>query len=235
MRILRTTLFLLAAWIAMCTSAPAEDVKIDVARLHVEAGATAYYMVFGEWPKSWQDVVRSGIVQASLTTIYGLPCNPDGTSIRAVNEPHYLPGKDGTPPSIGEYFDLEGGPTMQIDRLTVPNLLSNILNTNRLGDRWNGDKRVLCQLATANMMNRSMPLFVLKYKRQPNSWSDLLGSGLKPIDGKSINPVTGKPYRGDGSPNDLRFQQNDDEDGNLASTNIWVIGPDGEVLFPMVY
>jgi hypothetical protein len=40
----------------------------------------------------------------------------------------------------------------------------------------------------------------------PGSWEELLNSGWTPIDKHSINPVTGKPFAGDGRAGDVYYE-----------------------------
>ncbi len=164
----------------------------------------------------------------------GRVCDPDATAVNALHEPHYLPSSTGVP-SVSEYFDSPSGPKHQIEKLSVAPLLTNMLGKVEGNSLILKDVKRLCQLAAANMMRRNIMFFEMAHGRHPANWIEMVNSGFMPIDAKSMNPVTGELYKGDGSPNDLLFKQARDAKGKVVGTSIWVIGPDGEILYPMSF
>jgi hypothetical protein len=84
-----------------------------------------------------------------------------------------------------------------------PGYPADLWKASRLAELGQDSKRYQ-QLSVRRVYQLSAELY-LKIHGRYCDWNTLQSSGLTPHAPGTINPLTGKPWRGDGSPNDLYF------------------------------
>ena len=72
-------------------------------------------------------------------------------------------------------------------------------------DWLKGNKERQLQLAICALIREGASMFYLAHGRAPESYAELVESGLSPLAPGTLNPLTGKPYAGLGEPNDFTF------------------------------
>jgi len=76
-------------------------------------------------------------------------------------------------------------------------------------------------------MRQGISNFQAVHGRIPRDWDELVDSGLGPIDRQSLNPVTLKPFAGDGSPDDLIYVVTGDAARGRQSWLLRAVDKDG--------
>jgi hypothetical protein len=94
------------------------------------------------------------------------------------------------------------------------------------------DSNLMTQFAILHAMSFTMLQYEDIHGMFPMNLGDLLRSGLGPIDSRSINPVTGKPFLVDGSAGDIRFAyvRSADSASGEAGISLMHVNKDGSTL-----
>ncbi|MCB1218102.1 hypothetical protein KDL44_11960 [bacterium] len=177
----------------------------------IEHAVDRYYRAFGELPADWQAVVDSGVYSHALIGPAGETLDPDDGQLD-------FPG-DAYLKRSGNFFALvslspDGSQTRRILRAgeTYVQQFERIRLTRRLVPehdrrlrRYENEPAKLLQFAQIGQLNEAITDFHGYFGRYPDSMDELFASGFCPLADAALNPVTGEPYRYDGSPGDLRL------------------------------
>jgi hypothetical protein len=190
----------------------------DVAPYQVQVGVLAYYRVHERWPATWADVVASQIWQVPLLGLNNEVIDPDDKQFQFWGDVHYDSTK--VPPRImvleapgttpqHRSITLEKPQTYRevfawIDSLPKSNTQVGSFKATSMLE----DKNLLTQFAILHAMHFTIAQYRDIHGMLPMNLGELAKSGLGPINSKSINPVTGRAFVGDGSPGDIVFKYN---------------------------
>jgi hypothetical protein len=221
------TLFLFCILTA-AEAAAAEPINngLDVGRFYVEYGAMAYHYAFGSWPTKWSQVRDAGIVQVPIISAYGGEVDPDDGTLDFVGDFFYTWTGSGLPSITARY---EPNPEPVTSPLSDPSQWSSKF----LSDSGTASSAELIQLQRVqSLVTTGIMFFTHIEGRVPQSWSEFIDSGLTPIDSASINPLTGRPYAGDGLPGDYLFKTRKNESGIVDAVSIAWVSLSGQVFDP---
>lgn len=189
-----------------------------------------YYMVYGRWPGSWEDVRTAGLCLTETRTPAGRPVDPDDGSLDFDDDFIFQPPLDGKPPHL--VLRLDASESGIIDQavptpLTYSDVLGRLEEGNPGYDLVNSylsDPARLTQWAIAGQLTHRIQTFRYLKGRFPKTLDEFLASGMAVVDTTSINPLTGRTYAGDGSANDFYYEYIDDE----VTPTIHPMDADGE-------
>jgi hypothetical protein len=191
---------------------PDRGIAVDVARHQLQLGMQYYYMVYGYWPASWQDVVRAKLIQVPLVGFQGQIIDPDDQSLDFEGDCYYdVSTATSQQVQLLQLLDISG---MYIDHIVIPHFttyeeLFMDLENYKLPP---AEIAVMRQLnfkqyfAIIGISRSGLDLYYRVYGHYPSTWMDFLNSGLAPINRESINPMTGNPFYGDGRAGDLYYE-----------------------------
>jgi hypothetical protein len=181
----------------------------NVALTEVQNGVTAFYQIHERWPTSWQEVTSSGLWNVPLRGYDNSFIDPDDRRCNSFGDLYYDGGSN--PPKIHFWHVATGGNLIETVTLTAPETLHQRLltiearfsDTSILTALGDGRRPIVYGIETE--IRRALPLYKDLYGNCPMTFADLLKSGLAPINESSVNPLTGKPYKGDGGANDFKY------------------------------
>lgn len=206
-------------------SAAAKPVKIDpayAARFQSQRGdymlpavtwlamaPQAYYRVYGVWPETWQALRASGLMQVDLLSPEGYVIDPDDAKWDGVYDTRYVYRGPKQAPLLVTKPDgkLEKSEEIGLPAWTIQQYLTEQgqLDGQDYSFLSREEGRVKL-IALRAMLAEAIRLFGEQYGRLPSGMDELLQSGLAPLDAASLNPLTGAPFKGDGSANDYRYE-----------------------------
>jgi hypothetical protein len=166
----------------------------------VQVALQYFYKVYGRWPSSWSEVRNSKLFQRDLKSLNKrrMLIDPDDGRLDFLNDIVYLPG---TAPQV---LVTLGGRKQKLP-LTPPTTYKYSLPT---------IEKAAAGFRAQGFLSNEARLIRLGILGQLNTLTDANGANLpnlesmlkhpsSPIDKKSVNPVTGSPFKFDGSPNDI--------------------------------
>jgi hypothetical protein len=176
-----------------------------------------YYTVYGVYPETWSDVRQSGICQVELTrdgdNIFSLDNELNGSW----DAQYVYAGAQSPPTLVSNSSDgpislsLAGTSASTWDEVATKQLaLATSEESSARSRRILADKRVQRLLALKGMVGESIHLYIEVHGQPPQSWQNLLDSGLCAIDADSVNPVTGGMFEGNGGRNDFLYEYTDE-------------------------
>ena len=208
----------------------ANDSHFYVGMQSVKLGVFYFHKVFERWPDSWQEVKDSGIFQADIPGFDMQPLDPDNPELTEYGQIYYEPASDAdsnpvihTAVYIGG-FKIRSEPAngyMPVYRIQFRDYdadLTDKMETEFRYSKYMDDEDQLKQFAILGIMFSNINLFRTIKGRLPNTMQEFMASGMSPVDENSINPVTGQPFRFDGSVGDVLYKITDD--GNFILRHI---------------
>jgi hypothetical protein len=189
-----------------------------VALRQVQDAVLSYYKVFARWPDNWQAVRDAGIFQVTLRGFDMSELDPDEQAITGTGDVYYEFNRNANRATV--YAGLISGGTFTIKsfQLMPPDsYLSTFQQFDKLGAEAGYEGPTLSslyaqredklrQFAILSQMEVSLRNFRDVRGDYPHTIAQFLNSGLGPIDGNSINPVTGQKFRFDGSADDVFYR-----------------------------
>lgn len=181
----------------------------NVALHQVQTGVTLFYQVYERWPSSWREVTSSGLWQTPLRGYDNSTVDPDDGQVNGFGDLYYNPQQD--PPRI-HFWHFAAGNGIETVILSKPQTLRNRLNEldAHYGDTSVssslGEERRLILYGVTEGIRRTLPIYRDLKGNYPMSFSELLQSGLFPIDRRSVNPLTGAAFTGNGAANDILYR-----------------------------
>ena len=178
----------------------------------VEAPAV-YYRVHGEWPKSWAAIVEAGLFMAPLRLFEGNIIDPDDGTDDFVGDMAYVYQGEQTKPLIVDASTMTPQQPNLSEVRDPGRTYAEYYEQQACGE-WPepypgilDDPDVLKLIAIREMLIReSVWMFVRAHGRLPRTWREFISSDLTPITERSVNPVTGDLFAGDGRPGDFLFE-----------------------------
>lgn len=179
----------------------------------------ADYRLRGHWPERWADVVAEGIFQTRLTSPDGSVIEPDDGHLDFMYDLVYEPSEDlqgvahcwfafDDEGLVTKRTDLEPGQTYA-DYFEISEQVIRQAGDDPPVERYQdylGDDNMLRLFAILHCLNRgSVWIYTNLVGGYPPSAEALIDSGYSCVDMNSINPVTGLPFRFDGSPGDIGY------------------------------
>jgi hypothetical protein len=188
----------------------------DVARHWASTGPSLYYKAYGKWPAAWSEIVKAGIITAPLLNVHGKPISPDDDSFDFESDLHYVyKGEQMRPVIAISSSSMRAKSGVEFDTLERPDTYAERFGTPPHG--WTAEENsTFVELAKQKHRYQQIAVFEAHvigstmyrqiHGRSPASWQELQESGLSPLAPGTINPLTGKRWAGDGSPNDILFR-----------------------------
>lgn len=184
----------------------------------VKLGVFYFHKVYERWPTSWQEVRDSGIFQAEIPGFDLLPLNPDNPDLTDFGQVYYeAPSSPGSNPVV-HTVDYMGGfhirhepangyMTSYADsfRDYDVNLIEQTHSDFRYSD-YLRDTNKLKLFAILGIITQNISLYQSVKGGLPADMQDFMSSGFSPVDANSINPVTDRPFRFDGSVGDASYE-----------------------------
>lgn len=185
---------------------------ISVANAMLASAARYYYRAYGEFPATWQDLRQSGLQDAPLVGFQMQAIDPGDASLDFPGDV-YFENRDGA--GILHSMELNGEASEIL--LGIPqsyaeqfSKLSEMLPMTEVQARrfreYAADEKQLLQFAMLGSISRSLMIYPDVHGSAPATLDEYMNSGLCPITPSTINPVTGVPFRFDGSPGDITFR-----------------------------
>jgi hypothetical protein len=182
----------------------------EMAAHWIQHGAMYYRAEHGIWPESWRAVIDDGLFQATLYSPFGDVIDPDDGSIDhpcdAVYNQNGLDAKVLKNvvlrvPSRIETVDIFPMESYE----SVFSALSVSKPETNPGEILD-DPRHLKLCAMAGMLRVSLEDFYTLRDRYPATLHELTHSGIGCFGSDSLNPLTGKPFEGNGRPLDFLYE-----------------------------
>ncbi|MCB1221002.1 MAG: hypothetical protein H7A35_08295 [Planctomycetales bacterium] len=198
----------------------------------IEHAVNRYYRVFGEMPGDWASLVASGIYPHQLTGPEGQVVDPDDGQLDFPGDA-YLQGSANFFTLVSENRDGSENRRILVQGETYVNQFKRIrLSRHLLPEHdarlksYESNMDKLVQFAQVGLLNQAIQDYHGVFGMYPDTMEDLFSTGFTPINPDTPNPVTGVPYKFDGSPGDLRLNAAQqfsavlhvDEDGMLSTT-----------------
>ena len=197
-----------------------------VASSEVQAAVAAYQKVFGRMPDSWREVRESGLFDKPLHAFDMQEIDPDDSSIDFRGD-LYLDfqtlREESTAALLLSLWAPQGN---EISRTRIEktepyeftfNAIRNYLHPDEYGlsvlDAWQADEAQRIQFGQIHMLMRGLWDYKDIRGEYPQDLQQLVAAGLGPLTAGSLNPVTGEPYRFDGSPGDILYERSADGTG----------------------
>ncbi len=183
----------------------------------VRTGVQQFYRINGRWPTAWLEVTNQGLFDCNLVNLNNDPVNPDATRINTYGDVIYFTSNNDNDPFIiySDYangphqrtFDIPKPPTFEEEAKIAAELQEEHGNapSAKLLIAEVAKPEVKLQHALEAMISQGIELFVLQFNRFPDSLAELFESGIGPFTPESINPLTGQPFKGDGSAWDFTY------------------------------
>jgi hypothetical protein len=213
---------------------------LQFASYWVKNGAQQYYRLNGRWPDSWHEVVEAGLFDAIMVNLQNQPIDPDATEIKNYGDVRYLPAQGSGDPQLVLAFYNDGMRT-KFYAIPRPQTLAEqaadaAQQLNAKGDTQSASQltqamasdQVKQQHALSVMLQRGVEMYAVAFNHYPDSIAELLGSGIGPFTPGSINPLTGQPFKGDGSPLDFSYYATPATDDRPAAFYLNHVNADGQ-------
>jgi hypothetical protein len=182
--------------------------QISVAQVQLQTGVQVYYRTFGRWPSSWSEVMASGIWQKPLVGPQGQAINPDDGKIDVAGDT-LLDTSDGYPRLVLQQNGMFQNSVAYKNRgKTTADLLSELdaYYPDANLSSWVTDTNRMKQFGVLGSMRRMISHYKYVFGDHPKTIDEFIASGFSPVDRSSINPVTGQPFKFDGSANDIYWK-----------------------------
>jgi hypothetical protein len=182
----------------------------DVAFVQVQRGVKAFYKVYERWPASWKEVAESRIYQAPLYGPQFQVIDPDDKRADFYMDIVYQPGAT---PKVYTF----AGSKHYISNVKAPEPYSGCLPRfagyfpEFDSNYYLADQRRLKMLAIVFLLDLALADYYDAHGRVPETLEQLFSSGFSPINETSVNPLTGRRFRFDGSANDFRVERKGDQ------------------------
>src|SRR5690606_2646904 len=186
-----------------------KEITVRLADALVSNGARCYYRANGRFPDNWDEVVASGIGSKYLVGYQLEKINPDDPTLNFPGDVYYENNR-GT--AFVHCMSLDG--SQERIRLQIPstyeatlllmqdNLELTVDQKSRVSEIIS-DEYQLQQFAILGSFSRSVELFRTIHDRYPADLQEFLNCGFSPVTDTTINPVTGVPFKFDGSAGDV--------------------------------
>ncbi len=206
---------------------PVSGKTIDLSHSWIQIGTMQYRAVHGRFPEHWSEVIKEGLVQAPLLTLDGKPIDPDDGRIDYPGDMIYLLGNDGE--AVLRHSVLLGGQGKITDfkifaKPSYLKILGSPVAPEHAGDlASNQQAQRLRMMGFAGVYRLAAEDYRSIYDRYPKSFEELADSGVCPLPTGSINPISGRPFKGQGADWDVLF--------DLSTTGeLWItpVFADGE-------
>ncbi len=195
-----------------------------------------YYRLRGEWPRSWEEVRASELVQADLFGPQGELLSPDDGRLDFPGDVIYIAPSEADPAALMSALPLEAGLPAYNNTLQPPQTFAELLQQLPADQRSAlPDLQIEAQwklFSLAALLRIGMEDFFSSHGRLPDSLAELLASGQTTIDTSSINPVTGRPFAGDAQAGDFVFELVESKRPKSVSYRLLPVAPDGK---PILY
>jgi hypothetical protein len=179
--------------------------------LYFSQGISAYCRAFGEFPESWDRVVDAGLVQIEMTSFDGTPVDPDDGVMNFPGDYYYMPPTENDGPRIA-FMDANTESQIKVLDIYPPITYEEYFSVLSLSDGETAtlhsalsDDRQVAVFAIVGLCRTGLQHYKHKYGEFPRSWQEFINSGFAPVDNHSVNPLTGRPFAGDGSNGDLLY------------------------------
>ena len=199
-----------------------------VAMSDVQSAVAAYQRVYGNMPTSWQEIKGCGLFDKDLVAYNMQVIDPDDKKIDFKGDV-YL-DVDTLSDTSGDLlmFSMWGLAGNRISRMKLEyypgyaELFANIKqdpdldaeNSNIL-DAWLENEDQLIQFGHLHMIGKLLSDYRDIHGEYPEHLSEMVSAGIGPLTMSSINPVTGVPYRYDGSRGDISYSRTIDGTGYM--------------------
>jgi hypothetical protein len=184
----------------------------------VKLGLFYFHKVYERWPSSWQEVRDSGIFQAEIPGFDLMPLNPDNSEITDYGQVYYSPPSNPESNPVVMTAEYLNGFHIRVE--PANGYMKTYAVSFRDYDEHNADKpgreaiyssylndeNLLKLFAILGIMTQNIGLFQNVNGHLPVDMQEFMASGFSPVDANSINPVTGQPFRFDGSVGDASYE-----------------------------
>ncbi|MEZ5338977.1 MAG: hypothetical protein R3F46_12025 [bacterium] len=192
------------------------EITVRLADALVSTGARCFYRAYGRFPDNWDEVVASGIGSTSLMGYQLEMINPDDPTLNFPGDVYYENNR-GT--AFVHCMSLDG--SQERIRLQIPSTyeatLLQMQDSMALTDDQRSrvlqiisDENQLQQFAILGSFSRSIELFRTIHDRYPSDLQEFLSYGFSPVADTTLNPVTGVPFKFDGSAGDIFLEFHSD-------------------------
>jgi hypothetical protein len=179
------------------------------AQAGARAGITAFHKVYERWPISWAEVVESGIWQTPLRSYDGAIVNPDDLRNDFAGDVYYDVSGD-HPKLVFAETHTPDGPESMVHEFSVGGTYSGQFA--KMGGEFSTvanylqDEKRMVQFGILSAARSMLIYHKSVFGDYPKSMEEFRTSGLSPVDSRSVNPVTGRTFKFDGSANDVYFK-----------------------------
>jgi hypothetical protein len=178
--------------------------KRNIAQAQADIAIKQFYRVYERWPNNWQEVKDSLIFQSDLIGRQMQVIDPDDGNVDFKWDVVY---EGGSSPRIHTLLGDGKVKTYVLQRPdTYREWLPNVQKQHPTFDAnyYLSDKKRLAMVSImVQLQAYSFTEYFDHHKEWPKSVSAVLAEGYSPIKAGSTNPLTGKPFKFDGSANDI--------------------------------
>jgi hypothetical protein len=170
-----------------------------------------YYRIYEEWPETWSDVEDAGLCQVSIfAPDDGTVIDPDDGTWSFPGDIAYVYTGKNTRPVIKSVGAADGTVITTREVSDYMQSYAEWFQNNTIDPtKYEGYAErtdLLTMFAIKHIIIRALGPYSIVHGHVPETWEDLLASGMMPIDENAINPLTGGPFYGDGRPNDFIYK-----------------------------
>jgi hypothetical protein len=192
----------------------------NVADSQVRNAIDAFQLVYGRNPGSWAEVVDSGLFDNELRGFQMEAIDPDDASIDFVSDLYIDAGTqldhDGNILLL-DYWNRNtvdvGGPVIEKGvsyKSRIADTLTYAGDQSELIETWLKNEPQLIQFGHVHQLLAALTVYQWVNGKYPKTLTELIETGVGPLNAGSINPMTGQPYKFDGSRGDLLYQLTDE-------------------------
>ena len=192
-----------------------EEMIISIADTQVAQGARCFYKAYGRFPQSWAEVEEQGISSSNLLGYRMQPIDPDDSQLEFSGDVHY---EFNAGQAIVHTMDLHGEVndlSLQVPG-TYTSRFEDFIASGKLSEEqverfhdYAANEAQLLQFAILGNISRSIRIYQDVHGSPPDSLTQFFASGISPVNENTINPLTGQPFRYDGSAGDVRIEFTD--------------------------
>lgn len=191
----------------------------NVADSQIRNAIDAFQLVYGRNPASWAEIVDCGLFDNELRGFQMEAIDPDDANIDFVGD-LYIDAEtqldhDGNILLL-DYWNRStidvGGPVIEPGasyESRIADTLTYAGDQRELIDAWLANEQQLIQFGHVHQLLAALTVYQWVYGKYPKTLMELIETGVGPLHADSINPMTGLPYRFDGSRGDLLYQLTD--------------------------
>jgi hypothetical protein len=206
----------------------------------VKNGVQQFYRLNNRWPASWQEVKDAGLFSATLVNFANQPVDPDSTSVLDYGDVRYIPPSGDGNPQLVQVLFLDG-PYQKMTIIEQPEAFEQELarvaaKLVELGK--NTEARELqsamstpearFQNVISTMITRGIEIYPFIHNNYPESLAELFASGVGPFSPGTVNPLTGQPYKGNGSALDYSYYMTPAQGDQPAAFYLNSVNADGK-------